>query len=147
MLRKWIMGLTQPQKLVQEVRITPSLRWCGRLNTTTTPVMTWKVIFEFFRKIIVLALPMMAPSHFWLVCEIGFEFWVKSGELWKNWIWKAKVSKKKVVFGVFWSFESRNRISSIPSILECENWSKRVVGFGFRVFLWIWGSKLEIVEI
>ncbi len=63
----------------------------------------------------------------------------------KNWIWKVKVGKSKVGFGVFWSFEYQNRISLIASIPECENWSKRVVGFGD--ILWIWGSKLEIVEI
>lgn len=86
------------------------------------------------------------PSHFGMNFEINFEFWDKSCELWKFVNLKFKIVKKWF-FDVFWNFTSRNEILSISSVSKCENWSKRVIDFKFKVFSWIWCSKLEIYKI
>lgn len=52
-----------------------------------------------------------------------------------------------MIFGVSLSFESQNRISSIPLIVECGNSCNGVFCFDCGVFVWIWGPKLELVEI
>lgn len=43
----------------------------------------------------------------------------------------------KMIFGVSLSFESQNRISSIPLIVECGNSCNGVFCFDCGVFVWI----------